>query len=129
VKVSLDTNLRLKLWTLARARAVMSEVIGLADICLPSLEDIVAITGIEDPDKLVDHCLTLGAKVVALKLGAAGALVADANQRHRIAPHPCQPVDATGRLRPPCRRRAMVLSRRYPGPATFWPRCERADDA
>jgi 2-dehydro-3-deoxygluconokinase len=96
VKVSFDTNLRLKLWTLARARAVMSEVIGLADICLPSLEDIVAITGIEDPDKLVDHCLTLGAKVVALKLGAAGALVADANQRHRIAPHPCQPVDATG---------------------------------
>ena len=25
-----------------------------------------------------------------------GALVADANQRHRIAPFPCQPVDATG---------------------------------
>jgi 2-dehydro-3-deoxygluconokinase len=33
---------------------------------------------------------------VALKLGAAGALVADARQRHRIAPHPCQSVDATG---------------------------------
>ena len=96
VKVSFDTNLRLKLWSLARARAVMSEVIGLSDICLPSLEDIVAITGIEDPDQLVDHCLTLGAKVVALKLGAAGALVADANERHRIAPHPCTPVDATG---------------------------------
>jgi 2-dehydro-3-deoxygluconokinase len=57
---------------------------------------VVAITGIEDPDRLVDHCLQLGAKVVALKLGAAGALVADANQRHRIAPHPCTPVDATG---------------------------------
>ena len=96
VKVSFDTNLRLRLWRLEQARAVMTDVIGMCDICLPSLEDIVAITGIEDPDRLVDHCLNLGAKVVALKLGAAGALVADARQRHRIAAHPCTPVDATG---------------------------------
>ncbi len=96
VQVSFDTNLRLKLWSLERARAVMSDVIGLSDICLPSYEDIVAITGLTDPDALVDHCLRLGAKTVALKLGEQGALVADARQRHRIAPHPCQPVDATG---------------------------------
>ncbi|MEY2802399.1 MAG: hypothetical protein RL513_1984, partial [Pseudomonadota bacterium] len=55
-----------------------------------------AITGLADPDALVDHCLRLGAKVVALKMGDQGALVADAQQRHHIAPHPCQPVDATG---------------------------------
>jgi 2-dehydro-3-deoxygluconokinase len=96
VKVSFDTNLRLKLWPLARARAVMGDVIAHSDICLPSLEDIAAITGIEQPDALVDHCLRLGAKVVALKLGKDGAIVADASRRHRIAPHPCRPVDATG---------------------------------
>ena len=96
VQVSFDTNLRLKLWAIDRARAVMTDVIGLADICLPSYDDVLAITGIEDPDALVDHCLRLGAKVVALKLGERGAIVADANQRHRIAPHPCRPVDATG---------------------------------
>jgi 2-dehydro-3-deoxygluconokinase len=44
----------------------------------------------------VDHCLALGARVVALKLGERGAIVASATERHRIAPFPCRPVDATG---------------------------------
>ena len=96
VKVSFDTNLRLKLWSIDRARAVMSDVIARSDLCLPSYDDVVAITGITDPDALVDHCLRLGAKVVALKLGDQGALIADDHQRHRIAPHPCRPLDATG---------------------------------
>jgi len=95
-KVSFDTNLRLKLWSIARARAVMSDVMRRADICLPSYDDVRTITGIEDADALVDHCLRLGAKTVALKLGERGAIVADAGQRHRIAPFPCKPVDATG---------------------------------
>jgi 2-dehydro-3-deoxygluconokinase len=95
-QVSFDTNLRQKLWPIDRARAVMTDVMRHCDICLPSLDDVAAITGLTDPDALVDHCLSLGAKIVALKLGARGALVADANQRHRIAPHPCRPVDATG---------------------------------
>lgn len=94
--VTFDTNLRLKLWSLDRARAVMNDVIAQCDICLPSHDDITAITGLTDPDALVDHCLRLGAKVVALKLGEQGALVADAKQRHRIAPYACFPVDATG---------------------------------
>lgn len=96
VKVSFDTNLRLKLWSVDRARAVMSDVIGLSDLCLPSYDDMVAITGLTDADAIVDFCLRRGAQVVALKLGGEGALVADATQRHRIAPHPCKPVDATG---------------------------------
>ena len=96
VRLSFDTNLRPALWPIDRARAVMNEVIGRSDICLPSHDDLAAITGLDQPDDLVDHCLALGAKVVALKMGAQGALVADATQRHRIAPHPCRPVDATG---------------------------------
>jgi 2-dehydro-3-deoxygluconokinase len=96
VQVSFDTNLRLKLWPIDRARAVMTDVMRHCDICLPSLEDITAITGLTDPDALVDHCLALGAKVVGLKLGERGAIVADGRQRHRLAAHPCQPVDATG---------------------------------
>lgn len=96
VKVSFDTNLRLKLWPVDRARAVMTDVIRHCDICLPSFDDIAAITGLTDPDAIVDHCLGLGAGVVALKLGERGALVADARQRHCLLPHPCRPVDATG---------------------------------
>ncbi|MCX7238997.1 MAG: sugar kinase [Burkholderiales bacterium] len=96
VTVSFDTNLRLKLWSIDRARAVMTDVMAMSDICLPSYDDVVAITGLIDPDALVDYCLRLGAKTVALKLGADGAIVANAYERYRIAPHPCKPVDATG---------------------------------
>lgn len=96
VRVSFDTNLRLKLWPVQRARAVMNDVMARSDICLPSYDDVVAISGLTDPDALVDHCLRLGAKTVALKLGEQGAIVATASERHRIAPAACQPVDATG---------------------------------
>jgi 2-dehydro-3-deoxygluconokinase len=96
VMVSFDTNLRLRLWSKDRARGVMSDVIGLADICLPSYDDIVVITGLTDPEKLVDFCLERGARIVALKLGADGAIIADHTQRIRIGPHRCNAVDATG---------------------------------
>ena len=96
VAVSFDTNLRLKLWPVERARAVMTDVMRLTDICLPSYDDMVAITGFTEPQAIVDHCLALGSKVVALKLGDKGAIVADATQRHTIAPHRCKPLDATG---------------------------------
>jgi 2-dehydro-3-deoxygluconokinase len=96
VRVAFDTNLRLKLWPLARAGAVMRELIRRSDICLPSHDDLSAISGLDDPDAVVDYCLALGAPIVALKLGARGALVADAKRRFRVPPHPCRPVDATG---------------------------------
>lgn len=96
VRVSFDTNLRLKLWPIARARAVMRELIRQSDICLPSLEDVQAISGLDDADALVDFCHELGAGVVALKMGAQGALVSDGRQRWRLQPHRCTPVDATG---------------------------------
>ncbi len=96
VLVSFDTNLRLKLWTLARARAVMTDLMRLADICLPSYDDVTALTGLTDPDAIVDRCLSLGARDVALKMGGEGALVASASERHRLPPRACQPVDATG---------------------------------
>jgi 2-dehydro-3-deoxygluconokinase len=96
VQVSFDTNLRLKLWPIARARAVMTDIMRRCDICLPSLDDVAAISGLREPDAVVDWCLELGANKVALKLGDQGAIVADAHQRHRIGAHACKPVDATG---------------------------------
>lgn len=94
--VSFDTNLRLKLWSKDRARAVITDMMKLADICLPSLDDVAFVTGIDDADKLVDHALHLGATTVALKLGAEGAIVATAQERHRIPAYPVEAVDATG---------------------------------
>ncbi|HEX4235458.1 MAG TPA: sugar kinase [Caldimonas sp.] len=94
--VSFDTNFRAKLWPAATARAVIDEAIGLCDVCLPGHDDLAALTGLWSPEAMLDHCLRLGARIVALKHGAHGAWVADATRRVRIAPYPCTPVDATG---------------------------------
>jgi 2-dehydro-3-deoxygluconokinase len=96
VTVSYDTNLRLKLWPLARARAIILESISLADVCLPSLEDASALLGTRDPDAIVDALLGKGAGVVALKMGPDGALVANKTERQRLSGHQVDAIDATG---------------------------------
>lgn len=93
---SLDTNLRLRLWPLERARASMAEAFALCDICLPSWEDISTLTGLQERDAIVDTLLTYGIQLVALKLGAAGCYVATPVERRMVPPYPVQAVDATG---------------------------------
>ncbi len=72
VRIAYDSNLRLRLWPLARARAVIRATIVLADYFLLSMEDAEALCGEKDADAILDWCHEAGAKVVALKLGAAG---------------------------------------------------------
>jgi 2-dehydro-3-deoxygluconokinase len=96
VLVSYDTNLRLKLWPLQRARAVIHEAMKSADIALPGLDDARTLTGLEAPDAIADFYLRLGAGVVALTLGKQGALIATPKRRERIASMPVDAVDATG---------------------------------
>jgi len=96
VKVSLDTNLRLRLWSLGRARGIMREAFTLTDVCLPSWDDITVLTGLDDRDAVVDYLLDCGIGLVALKLGEEGAYVATAEARAMVAPHPVRALDATG---------------------------------
>jgi 2-dehydro-3-deoxygluconokinase len=95
VTVSFDTNLRLRLWPLARARACIEAAIAMADIVFPSFEDAEALTGLKDSDAIADHYLRL-CPLVLLKLGKDGVLVATREARRRIAGFPVQAVDATG---------------------------------
>jgi 2-dehydro-3-deoxygluconokinase len=94
--VSYDPNLRLKLWPLRRARAIIHEAMRFCDIALPGLDDALALTSLNDPDAIVDFYLRLGAPVVALKLGKSGVLVATAKARQRIAARAVAAIDATG---------------------------------
>jgi 2-dehydro-3-deoxygluconokinase len=96
VKVSFDTNLRLKLWPLARARALMHAVAAEADYLFPSLDEARDLTGLADADAIIDFYLRLGAKAIALKCGRQGAVVATAESRQRIAGLEVAAVDATG---------------------------------
>jgi 2-dehydro-3-deoxygluconokinase len=96
VKVSYDTNLRLKLWPLPRARAIIRASLALADWALPSLEDAKLLFGRDDPDAILDACHADGAPLVVLRCGAAGCVVSDGTRRERIAGHRVEAVDATG---------------------------------
>lgn len=96
VTIAYDTNLRLKLWTIDRARSVIDATLRLADIVLPGLDDARTLLRTDDPDTICDHLLKRGAKVVALTMGAEGVIVATPQARTRLAPHRVDAVDATG---------------------------------
>lgn len=93
--VSYDSNLRRQLWPLDRARAVIHAAMARADVALPGLEDARALTGLAEPDAIADFYLGLGAGLVALTLGAEGALIATPDERRRLPTHRVQAVDAT----------------------------------
>jgi len=94
-RVSYDTNLRLKLWPLTRARAVIHAAMAQSDIALPGMDDAQQLTGLTDPDAIADFYLTLGARIVALTMGKDGTLVAAPDRRERVAAMPVEAVDAT----------------------------------
>lgn len=96
VPVAYDTNYRPRLWSPEEAARVMVTAIRQVTHALPGIEDARAMTGLTEPDAIVDLYLDLGPKVVVLKMGDAGAYVATATQRVRIPAFPVTTVDATG---------------------------------
>ena len=96
VKVSYDTNLRLKLWPIERAREVIIASLGLSDYALPSLEDMQALSGLNEPNAILDWCFHHGARNVVLKLGAQGCIAATPEARTPLAGRRVNAVDATG---------------------------------
>lgn len=97
VQVSLDSNLRLRLWPLDRARAVLREALCHADLFLPSMDDMQHLTGNDDPERTLDWIRDAGAtRVVVLKLGKDGSIIDDGKTRTPVAALRVDAVDATG---------------------------------
>jgi 2-dehydro-3-deoxygluconokinase len=95
VRIAYDTNLRLKLWSLHRAQEVIHASLTGCDIALPGLDDARRLTGLAQPEAIVDLYRSLGPELVVLTLGGDGVLVADGERRERIPGHEVQCVDAT----------------------------------
>jgi 2-dehydro-3-deoxygluconokinase len=96
VPLAYDSNLRLKLWPLARARAIINATAARAEYFLPSLEDARDLSGLVAPEAILDWALALGARHVALKLGPDGVLASDGQRVERVPGHRIDCVDATG---------------------------------
>ena len=95
-RVSYDPNLRLKLWPLARARAVIRASFAAADWVLPSQDDARILFGHDDAAALIDACHASGAPLVILKRGPEGCIVSDGRRQEAIAGHRVNCIDATG---------------------------------
>ena len=96
VKVAYDANLRLRLWSLPRARATILATMPLSDVFLVSIDEAQSLCSLSDPEQVVAWCHQQGAKLVALKLGKDGAIGSDGTRRERLAGHRVEAVDATG---------------------------------
>jgi 2-dehydro-3-deoxygluconokinase len=94
--VAYDTNYRPRLWPSARAAAVMQAAIEQAEIVFPGMEDSLAMLGLSDPDRILDHYLRVGPKIAVLKMGDQGAYLATPKYRIRVPAHRVNVVDASG---------------------------------
>jgi 2-dehydro-3-deoxygluconokinase len=95
-RVAFDSNLRLSLWPLARAQACIRQAVGLCDLFLPSLDDMTALTGLQQPEDILAWGHAQGARQVVLKLGADGAVASDGQRRQNVSGRSVQALDATG---------------------------------
>jgi 2-dehydro-3-deoxygluconokinase len=75
VEVVFDPNLRKTLWEKGVARQTLLDIAKQADIVLPGISEGEFLFGTDDVQEIGDKLLKLGAKLVVIKLGEAGACV------------------------------------------------------
>ena len=95
-RTSFDLNYRPRLWPAARALALTRQVLASCDLFLPSVDEVQALTGLADPESIIDWAHAQGARAVVLKLGPGGCRVSDGQTRTSLPGHPVQALDATG---------------------------------
>ncbi len=95
-RIAIDTNYRPALWPPARAAAVIHAAIAKADIALPSHDDATALTGLTEPDAILEFYLRLGPSIVVLKRGQEGAILAAGRERITLPGLAVRALDATG---------------------------------
>lgn len=94
--VTYDPNIRPKLWSLDAAKAIARYTIPLCDAVLPNLDEGRLLTGHDDPRAITDALLALGAPLVVLKMGGAGAAVATAEGYQAVPALKVRAKDPTG---------------------------------
>jgi 2-dehydro-3-deoxygluconokinase len=103
LRVSLDLNLRRKLWSEKEAAAVLAELAGQVDVILGSIDEVALVTASgaspqsNDPALLATRVLALGPGTVVVKLGAEGALGVATGEEPILEPAVATtPVDTIG---------------------------------
>jgi len=85
VKVVVDPNVRLKLWSAQEARPVLRDLIMHADLVLAGAEEAELLTGETDAVRASNELAKLGPEQIVVKLGARGALAFGADGVTEVA--------------------------------------------
>lgn len=95
--VSYDPNYRASLWPSEQvALERMASLLGQADLVKLNEEEARLLCGTEQAEVAAQRVLERGASLIAVTLGAEGALVATRTVSVRVAPLACTPRDTTG---------------------------------
>jgi len=76
--------------------AVIEPIIRNSYVLLPNLLELEQLTGEEDYRKGADYMISMGVKIVAVKLGAKGCYVTNGEERLSVEPFKVKVVDTTG---------------------------------
>lgn len=85
ILVSFDPNIRLKLWTVDKARKILVDIASKADIVMPGLDEAELLLGLTNKDDVADFFLNKEAKIVAVKLGSEGCYIKDKKEGVKVA--------------------------------------------
>lgn len=96
VTITLDPNLRLKLWSAAEAAAALEPLVAVADVVFVGDREAVQLSGHEDPEEAVGWFVDLGAGLVVSKRGADGSSATDGTETWSAPAYPVDPVDVIG---------------------------------
>jgi 2-dehydro-3-deoxygluconokinase len=96
VAVSYDTNFRLRLWPIDRARQVICATAKKATILKTAADEAEVLTGVIQPSEIAELFHGLGCKIVVVTRGSDGVLVSSNEGQFDVAGHRIDCVDATG---------------------------------
>lgn len=94
--VSFDPNLRKEMLAAPGMKGAMKSILNLADIFLPSGEELCLLAEAKDEKEAVKEILQLGVSAVIHKRGADGVSYYDGDIQHSITAFPVVEVDPTG---------------------------------
>ncbi|MCS6835301.1 MAG: sugar kinase [Anaerolineae bacterium] len=96
-KISFDPNLRPQLMPPQRARQAFAPFIKVADVLLPTAQELALLTGHDDVAQAVDQLMARKPdRIIVITQGADGALLCQGDQTIHVAGFPVQEVDPTG---------------------------------
>jgi 2-dehydro-3-deoxygluconokinase len=72
--ISLDPNIRLKLWSKEEAKDTLSTFLPYIDILLTGSEEAEILLGVSNPKEIIERCKSYGISYIAIKQGEKGSI-------------------------------------------------------